>query len=171
MEYFDCFTPICLCGESCLLISWCVGDRCDMAGSDKDLGRSRRPGAEDREWSSTGQILGGRMIERLGDAVCGLHHAQGDEERGFLGLASKPRSTVSPGLASKPVATVLVVWTQNHSLVFPGLGLKIGSCGLVIWHKKSPRRFLGLGLKTKWAMVCQLHHKTDERMKTARDMH
>jgi hypothetical protein len=41
----------------------------------------------------------------------------------------------------------------------------------VIWHKKSPRRFLGLGLKTKWAMVCQLHHKTDERMKTARDMH
>jgi hypothetical protein len=27
----------------------------------------------------TGRILGGRMIERLGDAVCGLHRARGDE--------------------------------------------------------------------------------------------
>jgi hypothetical protein len=32
-----------------------------------------------------GQILGGRVIERSGGAVCGLHHARGDEERGFLG--------------------------------------------------------------------------------------
>jgi hypothetical protein len=31
----------------------------------------------------TGRVLGGRVIERSGDAVCGLH-----------GLASKPRSTV-----------------------------------------------------------------------------
>jgi hypothetical protein len=37
-----------LCGELCLLVSWCVGDRCNMAGSDEDHGRSRRPGAEDR---------------------------------------------------------------------------------------------------------------------------
>jgi hypothetical protein len=49
------------------------------------------------------------MIKRSGDVVCGLHCAQGDEERRFLGLASKPRSTVSPGLASKSVATVFVV--------------------------------------------------------------
>jgi hypothetical protein len=33
----------------------------------------------------TGQVLGGRMIERSGGAVCGLHHARGDEECGFLG--------------------------------------------------------------------------------------
>jgi hypothetical protein len=33
----------------------------------------------------TGRVLGGREIERSGDAVCGLHHARGDEERGFLG--------------------------------------------------------------------------------------
>jgi hypothetical protein len=33
----------------------------------------------------TGRILGGRMIERSGDAVCSLHHARGDEERKFLG--------------------------------------------------------------------------------------
>jgi hypothetical protein len=33
----------------------------------------------------TGQILGGWVIERSGDAVCGLHRARGDEEHGFLG--------------------------------------------------------------------------------------
>jgi hypothetical protein len=33
----------------------------------------------------TGRVLGGRMIGRSGDVVCGLHHARGDEERGFLG--------------------------------------------------------------------------------------
>jgi hypothetical protein len=121
-----------------------------MVGNNEDQGRSRRLGVEDRGWSSTGRVLSGRMIERLGDAVCALHHAQGDEEHEFLGLASKPRSTVSPdlaskpvatvspGLASKPVATVLVVWPQNHSLMFPGLGLKTRSCGLVIWPTKSP---------------------------------
>jgi hypothetical protein len=33
----------------------------------------------------TGQVLGGRVIERSGGAVCGLHRARGDEECGFLG--------------------------------------------------------------------------------------
>jgi hypothetical protein len=33
----------------------------------------------------TGRILGGRAIERSGGAVCGLHRARGDEERGFRG--------------------------------------------------------------------------------------
>jgi hypothetical protein len=33
----------------------------------------------------TGRVLSGRVIERSGDAVCGLHHARGDEECGFLG--------------------------------------------------------------------------------------
>jgi hypothetical protein len=70
------------------------------------------------------------MIERSGDAVCGWHRAQGDEERGFLGLASKPRSTVSPGLASKPVDIVLVVWLRNHSLRFSSLSLKTAT---MIW--------------------------------------
>jgi hypothetical protein len=37
-----------LVGESCLLVSWCVGDRCGMAGSGEDHGSSRRPSAEDR---------------------------------------------------------------------------------------------------------------------------
>jgi hypothetical protein len=56
-----------------------------MACSDDDHGRSRRPGAEDRGWSSTARVLGGRTIERLGSAVCSLYHAQGDEQRRFLG--------------------------------------------------------------------------------------
>jgi hypothetical protein len=105
----------------------------------------------------------------IGDVVCSLHHVQGDEESGFLGLASKPRSMVSSDLTSKLMATVLVVWPQNHSLGFSGLGLKTDSCGLVIWPTKSPQRFLGLGLKTKWTMVYQLHHKIDVRMKTVQD--
>jgi hypothetical protein len=33
----------------------------------------------------TGRVLGGRAIERSGDAVCDLHRACGDEERRFLG--------------------------------------------------------------------------------------
>jgi hypothetical protein len=33
----------------------------------------------------TGRVLGGWTIERSDDTVCGLHHARGDEERGFLG--------------------------------------------------------------------------------------
>jgi hypothetical protein len=33
----------------------------------------------------TGRILGGRVIERSGGAVCGLHRARGDDDCGFLG--------------------------------------------------------------------------------------
>jgi hypothetical protein len=32
----------------------------------------------------TGRVLGGRLIERSGDAFCHLYCAQGDEERGFF---------------------------------------------------------------------------------------
>jgi hypothetical protein len=107
---FLLFTPICSCGELPLLVSWCIGDICDMVGSDEDLSKSRRHSAEDRGWSSTCRLLSGWTIRRSDDAVCILYHAQGDEDRVFLGSASKPRSMVSPGLALKPVATILVVW-------------------------------------------------------------
>jgi hypothetical protein len=33
----------------------------------------------------TGRVLGSRAVERSGGAVCGLHLACGDYERGFLG--------------------------------------------------------------------------------------
>jgi hypothetical protein len=32
-----------------------------------------------------GRVLGGRVIKRSGGAMCSLHRARGDEERGFLG--------------------------------------------------------------------------------------
>jgi NCAIR mutase (PurE)-related protein len=32
-----------------------------------------------------GRILGGRVIEKSDDAICGMHRACGDEERIFLG--------------------------------------------------------------------------------------
>jgi hypothetical protein len=56
-----------------------------MSSIDEDLGRSRRPGAEDQGWSSTGWVLGGWTIGRSGDTVCGLYRAQGDEECKFFG--------------------------------------------------------------------------------------
>jgi hypothetical protein len=85
-RHFDSFTFILvLLGKLRLLVSWCVGDRCDMTCSDEDLGMSRRSGAEDRGWSSTCRVLGGRMIRSSGDAVCGSYRTQEDEEREFLG--------------------------------------------------------------------------------------
>jgi hypothetical protein len=110
----------------------------------------------------TSRVLGGRSVERSGDAVCGLTWHVKTRSAGFLvepqnqgrrfvtGLALKPAATVFSSLASKLVATVS-----------PSLGLKIGSSGLVIWASKSPRRFLGLCLKTKWVSVYRLRHKTN----------
>jgi hypothetical protein len=43
--------PCFFVGESHLLVSWCAGGRCGMAGSDEDRGRSSIPSAEDRGWS------------------------------------------------------------------------------------------------------------------------
>jgi hypothetical protein len=46
-----------------------------MAGNDEDRGRSRRPNTEDRRWSDTGRLPGGRTIGRSSDAMCGFHRA------------------------------------------------------------------------------------------------
>jgi hypothetical protein len=46
------------------------------------------------EDSRTGRVLGGWAIERSGGAVCGLHRARGDKERGFLDWTLKLRSMV-----------------------------------------------------------------------------
>jgi hypothetical protein len=57
-----------------LLVSWCAGGRCDMACSDKDRGRSRRPNAEDQGWSHksgtrwpSGQEVGWRHVRSAPD--------------------------------------------------------------------------------------------------------
>jgi hypothetical protein len=111
-----------MCGESHLLVPWCASDRCTMVGSDKDCGSSRRPGTEDRGWSSLGRVLGGQTIVRSNDTVCSLYRAQGDEECGFLRLASKPRSMVSPGLASKLAAMGFPVWASKSGATIWGFG-------------------------------------------------
>jgi hypothetical protein len=33
----------------------------------------------------TGRVLDGQVVERSGDTMCGLYHARGDKEGGFLG--------------------------------------------------------------------------------------
>jgi hypothetical protein len=50
----------------------------------------------------------------------------------FSSLTSKLVTTVSPGLASKPVVGFLVELQNQGGGGFPGLGLKTGSSGLVI---------------------------------------
>jgi hypothetical protein len=116
-----------------------------MVGSDEDRGRCMRLGAEDCGWLCTGRVLGGQTIERSGDAVCGLLRAQGDKECGSLGLASKLGLTVSPGLASKSVVTVLVIsqfGPQNWQLWFDDLAHKITTT--VSWF--GPQNQVGYGL-------------------------
>jgi hypothetical protein len=56
--------------------AWCAAMRI-MEGVGDLVQRSRD--------GNTGWVLGGRAIKRSGGAVCGLHYAHGDEERGFLG--------------------------------------------------------------------------------------
>jgi hypothetical protein len=55
-----------------------------MADSDENPGRSRRLGAEAGN-CRTGRVLGGRMIGRSGDTVCGIYRAHEDEKHELLG--------------------------------------------------------------------------------------
>jgi hypothetical protein len=43
-----CYFYICSYGESRLLVSWCICDRCNMVSSDEHLDMSRRPSVEDQ---------------------------------------------------------------------------------------------------------------------------
>jgi hypothetical protein len=85
LEHFDSFTFI-LCFVwrivfTCLVVLqmvgaiWCATMRIVVGVGDL---------VQRTEDGRTYQVLGGRTIERSGDAVCGLHHTNGDEERGFL---------------------------------------------------------------------------------------
>jgi hypothetical protein len=103
LGHFDNFTFIFVsCGELRLLVSWCAGGRCDIVGSDEDHGRSRRPGAEDREWSH-------RSGTRWPD----------DREAGWCRVWSAPctwrRGARVSWLSLKTkVDGLSVVWPQNH---------------------------------------------------------
>jgi hypothetical protein len=65
-----------------LLVSWCAGAIWRVAmrimAGVGDLMQRTGDG-------HTGRVLGGRTIEMLSDAMCGLHYTRGDEERRFLG--------------------------------------------------------------------------------------
>jgi plasmid stabilization system protein ParE len=67
---------VCLsCGVQVAGAAWRVAERI-VAGVEDLVQRT--------EDGRTGRIIGGRAIERSGGAVCNLHRARGDEERGFL---------------------------------------------------------------------------------------
>jgi hypothetical protein len=105
--------------------------------SDKDRGRIRRLDAEDQRWSNIGRVLGGRMIGRSGDAVCGLHYAQGDEERGVLGGASKPRFMVCQWFSLKTTSTICQWFSLKVSgTISPGLASKLMTTGFSVWASK-----------------------------------
>jgi hypothetical protein len=77
---FDLFrleNRVCLSrGVQLASAAWCAATRI-MAGVG-DLVQRTGDGR-------TCRVLGGRVIERSGGAVCVLHRARGDEEHGFLG--------------------------------------------------------------------------------------
>jgi hypothetical protein len=62
----------------------------------------------------TGRVVGGRMIRRSGDAVCGLHRACGDRSAGFLVEPQNHGRQFVSGLASKPLGRFSPVWPQNR---------------------------------------------------------
>jgi hypothetical protein len=149
---------------------------CGVLCSDKDHGRSMRPGVEDPKWShrSDSRWPNDREVgwRRVWSALCTWRWG---ERVSWLSLKTKVydlsvvlsqnhcdsflRFGVKIGddgfssLSSKPVA--MVSW----------LSLKIGSYDLVIWVSKSPWQLLILGLKPKQASVCRLCHKIGSRMR------
>jgi hypothetical protein len=93
-------------------------------GSDEDRGRSRRPGAEDYEWSSTGRVLGGWTIGRSSDAcmirtvhkemrsMCFLVEPQ-NQGRGVSRFGPQNRQLWFGDLDLKIIATVSWFGPQN----------------------------------------------------------
>jgi hypothetical protein len=151
-----------MCGETYLLVSWCVGGRCDMVGNDDNWGRSRRLGAEDRGWLGTSRVLSGWMIGRTGDAVCDLHRTRvGDgfsmvwpqnHYDSFLVWASKPRSMVWR-FGPQNHCDVFLVWTSKPRSTVWWFGLQNHHNSFFLWASKpSGRRFVGLRLNTNEQM-------------------
>jgi hypothetical protein len=91
----------------------------------------------------TCQVLGGRTIGMLGDAMCSLYCARGDDERVFVsGLGSKPLGWFLPGFKTDEddflrfvLKTsgdgLLLVWLLNHYDIFLRFSLKTGSDGFL----------------------------------------
>jgi hypothetical protein len=117
LRHFDNFTAISvLFGESCLLVSWCAGDRCGMACSNKDRNRSRKSGTEDWRWSHSSATrwpddrdIGWSCVQSAPCTWNEKHEFLKPQNQGWwfvTGLASKPVVTTFSDLALKPVATI-----------------------------------------------------------------
>jgi hypothetical protein len=135
--HFCGFTPLSFLWRivfACLVVCrW----QCGMAHSDDDHSRSRRPSVEDRGWSDTCRVLGGRTIERSGDAVCVLHRARGDDECGFFGWASKPRLTGCQWFGLKTIRTVCQWFDLKITrTVSPDLASKLMAPGFPVCASK-----------------------------------
>jgi hypothetical protein len=171
----------CPCGESRLLVSWCVGDKCGMSGSDENCDRSRKPDAEDRVWSH----MSGTQWPN-------------DREVVWCCVRSAPyiwrwESRVSWSSLKTRVNSLSVVWTQNHwdsflrfdiktsGDVFSRFNLKIGGGGfsvyalkpvVLVWSFEPQNQCDGFLVCTSkphglWFVGCSI--KIDGRMKTVRD--
>jgi hypothetical protein len=131
-------------GESRLLVSWCAGGWCGMVCSNKDRGRSRRPGADDREWSH----------------MSGTQWS-GDREVGWHCVRSAPctwRQEVRISWLSlkTKVDGLSVLWPQNHWDGFSSVWASKPLATVCEWFglKTTLTVFTGLASKPV-AMVCE----------------
>jgi hypothetical protein len=79
--WFICFTIILFHLENHVCLSRGVqvaGAAMRIVAGVEDLVQRTRNGR-------TGRVLGGQGIKKSGGAVCDMHRARGDDERGFLG--------------------------------------------------------------------------------------
>jgi hypothetical protein len=106
----------------------------------------------------TGHVLGGRAIERLSGAVCGLHRACGDEECGFLSWASKPRSTICEWFGLKTGGSGLLVWASKPTALVLWFGSQNHRGGFLVWTSKISRLwFVGCATKPTEGGRCETH--------------
>jgi hypothetical protein len=112
--------------------------------------------------------LDGREVGMTLCAICTVHKearariswfSPKTKVYGFSWFDLKTVGYSSCGLASKPLARVFWFEPQNRQLRFGDLAHKITTT------------VFSLCLKIKWAMVYRLRHKTDGKMKMARDTH
>jgi hypothetical protein len=124
------------CRETCLLVWWCVGDMCGMAGSDEDQGRSRFA----------------PCIRKRGARVSWFILKTKVDSFSWFGL--KTSGYGSGCWTLNPLSRVSLLVPQNRRLRFGDLAQKITTT--VSWCV--PQNQVGGGL-----LVCA--SKTDERMK------
>jgi hypothetical protein len=131
----------------CLIVSWCVGSKWDIAGNDEYRGRSRRLGAKDRGWSGTslGHSVARRSGGRLTPCVIRIVHVE------------KMRSVGFPVWASKLVATTWWFGPQNHRDGFLVWVSKPRGGGLSICASKPMSRWRWCEDTHRHLVACFIH--------------